>query len=90
MLYRPELWPTEREVIAARWFENTRMDDVPGCWLLCWEPNTVKERRSTNDQTCTLASDEPDRIKFDDGSTAREVTGFRCKFVLVTVRPVHV
>lgn len=49
----------------------------------------MKDRRSTSDQTWMLASDEPERMKFELGSTTTVVTGRKCDAVVATWRPVQ-
>lgn len=89
ILYLPLLWPTAMEVIAARWLEIVRMGEFGWCWS---RPDIgfVKERILTRDQTWMLASDDPETIKFEVGSTTREVTGCKCEGVVATCRPVQI
>jgi hypothetical protein len=89
ILYRPVLCPTASDVMAARWFENVRMGEFGACRSRP-DGSFVNERMSTKDQTWTLASEEPDKMKLSLGSTTREVTGLRWDAVVATCRPVHV
>lgn len=76
MLFRPLLCPNAREVMAARWFEKVRMGEFVGC-RVALKAGLEKERIPGKDQTCTLASLDPERMKLEVGSMTREVTG--CK-----------
>lgn len=54
--------------------EKVRMGALEG-WRVWLEAGFEKERIPGKDQTCTAASGEPDRMKFEVGSTTSEVTG---------------
>lgn len=54
------------------------------------EVSVEKDRIEGSDHTCIMASAEPERKKFEAGSTAREVTGWRCEVDVETSRPEHI
>lgn len=76
-------------MIPARWLEKVRIGEFVG-WRVALRAGFENERIPGKDQTCTLASAEPDRIKLDVRSTTSEVTGCRWDAVVATWRPVHV
>jgi hypothetical protein len=77
-----ELWPHASDEIGPRCVERvwTGVRDVSG----------EKERMAGSAHTWIMASDEPDRKKLDEGSTARDVTGWRCEVEVETRRPEHI
>ena len=54
------------------------MGEFCGCRSRPRRGGLEKDSRLGSDQTWTLASGDPDRIKLVVGSTASEVTGCRC------------
>jgi hypothetical protein len=79
MLAVLELCPHAMDEMGPRWVERvwTGVRDVSG----------EKDRIAGRAQTWTMASDEADKKKLDDGSTARDVTGWRCDVDVETRRP---
>jgi hypothetical protein len=77
-----ELWPHAIDEIGPRCVERvwTGVRDVSG----------EKERMAGSAHTWTMASDEPERKKLDEGSTAMDVTGWRCDVEVETRRPEHI
>lgn len=75
--------------MAARWLEHVRIGEF-GCCRSRPEGSLAKERILAKDQTWILASDDPERMKFEVRSTTREVTGCKCDAVVATCLPVHV
>jgi hypothetical protein len=73
------LWPHAIEETGPRWMDSvwTGVRDVSG----------EKDRMAGRAQTWTMASDEPERKKLDEGSTAMDVTGCRCDVDVETRRP---
>jgi hypothetical protein len=74
-----ELWPHTIEDIGPRWVDRvcTGDRDVSG----------EKDRIAGSAHTCIIASEDPERKKFEEGSTAMEVTGWRCEVDVDTRRP---
>lgn len=54
------------------------------------EVSGEKERIVGSAHTWTMASGDPDRKKLDEGSTARDVTGWRWAVDVETRRPEHI
>jgi hypothetical protein len=74
-----ELCPHAMEDIGPRWVESVCTGDR--------EVSGEKERMAGSAQTCTMASEEPERKKLEDGSTAMQVTGWRWAVDVETSRP---
>lgn len=72
-----ELWPKTRALIDARWFERDFSGENGSGWLGSLITGARNDSRDGMDQRCILASGDPDRRKFDVGSTARHVVGCR-------------
>lgn len=53
------------------------MGELDGCWSLLVEGGFAKNSSPGSDQTWILASEDPDRMKLEVGSTAKDVTGCR-------------
>jgi hypothetical protein len=63
---------------------------VDRVWTGVRDVSGEKDNMAGRAQTWTMASDEPERKKLDEGSTARDVTGCRCDVDVETRRPEHI
>lgn len=74
-----ELCPQAMDEMGPRWVDSvcTGVLEVSG----------EKDRTAGSVHTWTMASDDPERKKLDDGSTARDVTGWRWAVDVETRRP---
>jgi hypothetical protein len=63
---------------------------VERVWTGVREVSGEKDRMAGKAHTCTMASDDADRKKLDEGSTAMDVTGWRCDVDVETRRPEHI
>jgi hypothetical protein len=79
MLALVELWPHTIDEMGPRWVDSvcTGVRDVSG----------EKDNMAGRAQTWTMASGEPERKKLEEGSTAMDVTGWRCEVEVETRRP---
>lgn len=84
-----ELWPKARALMVARWFEREWSGEKGSGWLESVDEEARNDSRDGMDQRCMLESGDPDRRKFDVGSTARHVVGWRWDCGVDTWRPVH-
>jgi hypothetical protein len=82
MLLVLELWPHTMAVMGPRCVERVCTGER--------EVSGAKERIDGSAHTCIIASGEPERKKFEVGSTARLVTGWRCDVDVDTRRPEHI
>jgi hypothetical protein len=92
MLLLLVLWPTAMQVIGPVWFEKVRIGELAGD-TSPWPPadgGLENEMRPGKDQTCILASSEPDRMKLFVGSMTSEMMGCRCEAGVETCLPEHI
>ena len=81
MLALLELCPQAMDDIGPRWVERT--------WAGEREASGEKDKIEGNVQTCIMESEDPERKKFEVGSTAIDVTGSRWEVEVETSRPEH-
>ena len=86
------LCPTAMLVIAVVWLEMVLIgeEEYVADMLLSADDCLEKVMRSGRDQTCTLESSEPERMKLFVGSTTRDVTGCRWVAGVITCLPVQI
>jgi hypothetical protein len=79
MLAVLELWPQAMDEMGPRWVERVCMGEREASG----ENDSIEGRA----HTWIIASEEPERKKFEDGSTTMLVTGWRCEVEVERRRP---